>query len=102
MFGISTFLKWFAFFVKKKEKVFDPLGTSLESKQDQEMYLEHLSTLAGFPLYLEKYGITFIWEKIEMKKFATLNIILTNFSIPVSKTCKSLYHSFFPPVPPIM
>ena len=35
VFGISTFLKWFAFFVKKKEKVFDLLGTSLESKQDQ-------------------------------------------------------------------
>ena len=55
MFGISTFLKWLAFFVKKKEKVFDPLGTSLESKQDQQMYLEHLSTLAGFLVhYLEK------------------------------------------------
>ena len=54
VFGISTFLKWFAFFVKKKEKVFDLLGTSLESKQDQEMYLEHLSTLAGFLHYLEK------------------------------------------------
>ena len=65
--------------MKKKEKVFDLLGTSLESKQDQETYFEHLSTLAGFLLYLEKYGITFVWEKIEMKKFATLNIILTNF-----------------------
>ena len=54
VFGISTFLKWFTFFVKKKEKVFDPLGTSLQSKQNQEMYLEHLSTLAGFLHYLEK------------------------------------------------
>ena len=36
-FGISSFLKWLACIVKKKEKDFDVLGTSLESKQDQEI-----------------------------------------------------------------
>ena len=29
------FSKWLACMVKKKEKVFDPLGASLESEQDQ-------------------------------------------------------------------
>lgn len=29
------FSKWLACMVKKKEKVFDPLGTSLDSEQDQ-------------------------------------------------------------------
>ena len=65
--------------MKKKEKVFDLLGTSLESKQDQEMYLEHLSTLAGFLLYLEKYGITFVWEKIEMKKVCNTKHYINQF-----------------------
>ena len=36
-FGISSFLKWLACIVKKKEKDFDVLGTSLESEQDQEI-----------------------------------------------------------------
>ena len=29
------FSKWLVCMVKKKEKVFEPLGTSLDSKQDQ-------------------------------------------------------------------
>ena len=36
-FGVSLFLKWPACIVKKKEKVFDLLGTSSESEQDQKI-----------------------------------------------------------------
>ena len=37
VFGVSLFLKWPACIVKKKEKVFDQLGTSLQSEQDQKI-----------------------------------------------------------------
>ena len=35
LFDVNLFLTWLACIVKKKEKVFDLLGTSLESEQDQ-------------------------------------------------------------------
>ena len=37
VFDVSLFLKWFACIVKKKEKVFDLLGISSESEQDQKI-----------------------------------------------------------------
>ena len=36
-FGVSSFFKRLASIVKKKEKVFDPLGTSLKGEQDHEI-----------------------------------------------------------------
>ena len=37
VFDVSLFLKWFACIVKKKQKVFDLLGISSESEQDQKI-----------------------------------------------------------------
>ena len=44
-FGISSFFKWLASIVKKKEKDFDPLGTSLESEKDWEISSSNKSLL---------------------------------------------------------
>ena len=44
-FGISSFLKWLASILKKKEKDFYPLGTSLESEKDREISSSNKSLL---------------------------------------------------------